>query len=138
LKGKLPGRGLPAEPQIEVTGKVTETYSGPIPPPPQLAAFNEIIPNGADRIMTMAENVQAAQIERRIKVLNIREKAIANEHSEIILGQWFAFFLCISALAGGIFLMWQGHTATGGLLSGAALVNIAVTLITRGKTNTRK
>ena len=32
-----------------------QAYSGPIPPPALLKEFNEIIPNGADRILQMAE-----------------------------------------------------------------------------------
>jgi uncharacterized membrane protein len=33
-------------------------YSGPIPPPSMMAQYNEVIPNGADRIRAMAEEQQ--------------------------------------------------------------------------------
>jgi uncharacterized membrane protein len=41
------------------TGRIVaqhSTFSGPIPPPELLAKYAEIIPNGADRILIMAEN----------------------------------------------------------------------------------
>lgn len=44
---------------LKVQQEMETHYEGPIPSPPTLAAFNEIIPNGADRIMRMAENDQA-------------------------------------------------------------------------------
>lgn len=45
--------------------RVTEatTFSGPIPPPELLKQYDEIIPNGANRIITMAENQSAHRIE---------------------------------------------------------------------------
>ncbi|ELR72618.1 hypothetical protein C900_00997 [Fulvivirga imtechensis AK7] len=35
-----------------------KTHSGPIPDPETLSHYNKIIPNGAERIMAMAENQQ--------------------------------------------------------------------------------
>ena len=32
------------------------SYEGPVPPPGLLKEFDKVIPNGADRIMSMAEN----------------------------------------------------------------------------------
>src|SRR5208283_2804135 len=42
----------------------TSSRSGPLPDPKELAAYNGIIPNGADRIMKMAE----AQSNHRIQI----------------------------------------------------------------------
>ncbi len=38
-------------------------HSGPLPPPSDLAQYNDIISNGADRIMAMAEKEQAVRHE---------------------------------------------------------------------------
>ena len=44
---------------------VSAGMSGPLPPPWILEGYNETIPGGADRIMTMAEKGQAAMIADR-------------------------------------------------------------------------
>ena len=38
---------------------VRSVRSGPLPPPEELAAYSEIIPEGADRIMKMAERAHS-------------------------------------------------------------------------------
>jgi Predicted membrane protein len=39
-----------------------EQWSGPLPPPEALARFNDIVPNGAERVFKMAEDEQAHRI----------------------------------------------------------------------------
>lgn len=48
-------------------------WQGPLPPPGALQQFDNIIPNGAERIMVMCEKEQAARIasERRISIAEI-------------------------------------------------------------------
>ena len=48
-----------------LTIKTSSAFSGPLPPPTILNKYNEIIENGAERIMKMAEN----QSEHRIKLV---------------------------------------------------------------------
>ena len=124
------------QPIVHAVRQEVETqsvYQGPIPSPPTLAAFNEIIPNGADRIMRLAENDQAHKALIQHKIIETRDAASKREHSEIISGQWFAFILCFTALCGGIFLLHEGNYISGALLSGVPLAGELTTLITRGK-----
>lgn len=51
----------PQAQQQRVTQQVQ--WTGPLPPPDALDKFNQIIPNGADRILKMAESEQAHRIE---------------------------------------------------------------------------
>ena len=64
------------------------TYSGPIPHPQLLREFNDVIPNGADRIMTMAEN----QSGHRIK---LEEKVVDANNRDSLLGVIFAGIIAI-------------------------------------------
>lgn len=124
----------PAIRREEVTEEIeAHLYQGPIPAPQTLAAFNEIIPNGADRIMQMAEKEQAHEHDTQAKIIETRDAASKREHTEILVGQICAFILCASALGGGVYLMSINHMISGGLLSGAALAGVLKTLITRGK-----
>lgn len=124
------------QPVVHAVRQEVETqsvYQGPIPSPPTLAAFNKIIPNGADRIMRMAENDQAHKALIQHKIIDTRDTASKREHAEIIIGQIFAFILCITALCGGIYLLNEGKYLAGALLSGVPLAGVLTTLITRGK-----
>lgn len=40
---------------IGITIKKASTFSGPIPPPEILQGYNDVLDNGAERIMSMAE-----------------------------------------------------------------------------------
>jgi uncharacterized membrane protein len=73
------------------------TFSGPLPPPTILEGYNQIIPNGAERIMAMTERNQSHRhdIENRVIEGNIRAQP---------RGQWFAFIISLVAIGGGIVL----------------------------------
>lgn len=47
----------PASPQSQILAQ-SQQWSGPLPPPAALQHFNDIIPNGAERIMSMVEQEQ--------------------------------------------------------------------------------
>jgi uncharacterized membrane protein len=70
------------------------SWQGPIPPPDALREFNEIIPDGANRILSMAERQSAHRIE--LEKLNLRGD-IARSN----LGMWFAFILASGAIIAG-------------------------------------
>jgi uncharacterized membrane protein len=71
------------------------TFSGPLPPPDVLARYNEALPNGADRIVKLAEE-QAAH-RRRMESR----------------GQLLLFAFALVALVGGIVLIALGESAVG-------------------------
>jgi uncharacterized membrane protein len=74
---------------------------GPLPPAEELEKYNSIIPNGADRIMTMAEKEQI----HRQGIESIITKSVASQNSR---GQWFAFVIAISALIFAAYLFNLG------------------------------
>jgi uncharacterized membrane protein len=71
------------------------TFNGPLPPPEVLAGYNDALPNGADRIVKLAEE-QAAHRRR----LESR-------------GQLLLFAFAVVALVGGIVLIALGESAGG-------------------------
>lgn len=110
-----------------------QIYQGPIPHPETLAAFNSIIPNGADRIMCMAETDQQHKFEMQKKALTAKIEDSQREHAEVVLGQALTAVLCLASLICGVFLIYHEKPVTGVILSGVALAAIAKALITRGK-----
>ena len=82
------------------------SFSGPLPPPDMLQRYNEIIPNGADRVMTMAEN-QSKHRER------IEEAVIQSNVKGQARGTTYGFIMGMTGLLGGMFLIYSGHGAAG-------------------------
>lgn len=84
-------------------------FSGPIPPPEIFAGYDKALPNGADRVMKMAEREQ----EHRHKM---EDTIVRKESFEKRAGLIFAFFLAISAMGTASYLLiftgksWPGLT----------------------------
>ena len=84
-----------------------EFFSGPLPPPAALKAYNEAHPDAADRILRMAE----LQSEHR-------RMAATKEQRKSARGQVFGFVIAMTALVGGIALLLldkniQGYATIG-------------------------
>jgi uncharacterized membrane protein len=101
------GRQAPEPSQPELA-RITQSLhvSGPLPPPAVLAKYNDVIPDGADRIMAMAERQSAhrEELEAKIVAANIASQA---------RGSLFAFILCLIGLLGGFTLIMTGKSVTG-------------------------
>lgn len=50
---------------IQSAFQLTQAYTGPLPAPSDFGAFERALPGAADRILTMAENRQTAEIENQ-------------------------------------------------------------------------
>ncbi|PHS68398.1 MAG: hypothetical protein COB12_00650 [Flavobacterium sp.] len=100
-------------------------HSGPIPDAESLAQYNEIIPDGANRIMSMAENQQAHRIE-------LENKVTTEQLNQSGKGQWFGFTLGIAGLAGGVYLGVNGFEIVGSIIGGGTVVSL-VSVFVAGK-----
>lgn len=107
-----------------------KSHSGPLPDPETLAQYSEIIPNGAERIMLMAEK----QLDHRIKMEN---KVISGQLFQSNLGQILAFLIGIAALGSATFVIISGHEWTGVVLGVGGLTSL-VTAFIKGKSQQAK
>lgn len=82
------------------------TFQGPIPPPQLLEQYSKVIPNGAERIMAMAESQQKHRqsLESVVVLANVAAQS---------RGQVFAFLLAAVAISGGIWLIANDKNAAG-------------------------
>lgn len=71
-----------------------------------LARYNQCVPNGADRIIALAERQAAHRqhLESAVVTGNVRSEA---------RGQVCAFFLCLVAVLGGIYLIANDKNVMG-------------------------
>ncbi len=97
----------PRPAQTTSTTQVTAySYQGILPPPEMLARFNEIVPNGADRIVSMAESQQRHRQGLEAAVVNGNVTAQGR-------GQLLGFTLGAMGILGGIFLISQDKSVEG-------------------------
>jgi len=79
-------------------------FSGPIPPPEILDKYNSIIPNGAERIMSMAERQSAHRITQEAKVISASSR-------DSFLGIVSGLIISIGAFIIAGFGFYWGHPA---------------------------
>ena len=100
-----------------VTRQYQQISIGPLPPGDEIIKYNSVIPNGADRIMAMAEKEQQARINRDKNSYNLKR-----------LGQIFAFISVIALITLGSIFTFTGHEGLGyvmfGSLGGVALAAV--------------
>lgn len=82
------------------------SFQGPLPPPEILRQYGEVVPNGAERIMSMAERNQEHRHGLEKEVIT---KGVRNESR----GQWLGFILFILLIAAGTYLLATGKRIEG-------------------------
>ena len=85
---------------IRVT--LQKTHIGPLPAPETFSEYSNIIPNGAERIMQMAEK----QLDHRMKMEN---KIVGSQIIQSNIGQVLAFLIGIAALSASTYCIVTGH-----------------------------
>ncbi len=101
---------------------VSRSFSGLLPPPEALERYNQVLPGAAERILAMAESQQVHRqgLERTVVASNTRAQN---------RGPWLGFIVAMTAVLGGIFLIYSGREATGltSIISAlAALIGVFV------------
>lgn len=117
FEGITPKRKKELLKSLSITMIQEKSHSGPLPDAETLIKYNSVIPNGADRIMKMAENQQ----EHR---MIIEKKIIFEQSSQSKLGQWFGLVIGIVGISCGTFLAYSGETTVGGIIAGGTVVSL--------------
>lgn len=106
---------IPPEKQKEASKIITSisvkeasSFSGPLPPPSILSGYNDVIENGAERLMKMAEKQSTHRIDREKHV--VRE-----ELKQSKTGQIFGFVLVIVGMGIALILALYGHDTLAGI-----------------------
>ena len=99
----------------------TENYSGPLPPPDQLARYEQIMPGAVERLIAMAEREQLHRLEFE-KTIKIRRE----------IGISLAFSFLVAILGVGL-VVTQNYSGSIGVIStiGGATVAIITNIVTR-------
>ena len=83
-----------------------QSFSGPLPPPAMLAQYNDTVPNGAERIMAMAEKQQTHRhgLEAEVVRGNITDQRLG-----LVLG----FIVMMSVAGAGTWCVVHGKDTAG-------------------------
>ncbi len=128
--------GVPNNKKEEILQSISCTiiqermHSGPLPAPETLIEYNSVIPDGADRIMKMAETQSSHR-------MNIETKVINTQSVQSILGQVFGLIIGLVGIGCGTYLAAIGKTTVGGIIAGATVVSL-VSVFVIGKREKHK
>lgn len=107
---------------------VSAQWQGPLPPPDALANFNDIIPNGAERIMRMVEEEQLHRISYEKAHLN----AVSGDTRR---GHYIGMVISTAAICGAVYTVYLGaHWSVSIALVGIPVLGI-IRAIVGSKTN---
>lgn len=125
--GSLVGQSQREQIVLRMTRLVSEQFSGPIAHPRHLAAYEDILPGSAERIVKMAENAQAHNRDMEAKIVSA---GVWEAKAGMILGS-----LALMALIGsGVYAGLNGNNILAGLCLGTGVLGGAAKLI-RGSRN---
>lgn len=108
-------------------------FRGPLPLPEHLEAYNNIVPDAAERILKMAENnsEHRREMEKRNQeaTISFTKATLRIESRNSLMGLIFAFILSIVTIGGGIYAVLQGFQWGGGIISIAGLSSLVGSFI---------
>lgn len=109
---------LPEDTKVKMLQKISYEqmlYSGPIPPPDEMSKYNEVIPNGSDRIMSMAEKQSDHRQKLELSVVKAKNR-------DSRLGVIFAGLIGLLGLYLGSEIIMNGQTIVGSIFAGSPLL----------------
>lgn len=113
---------------IQSAFHLTQAYSGPLPTPNDFDAFERTQPGAADRILTMAENRQAAEIEN--------QRLTTRAEARAFLGSaWAVAFLPWGLLVATVTLGIYGQPVAATLTGVATAVSAGPQIIAASRSN---
>ena len=94
-----------------------KTFSGPLPAPEDFKAYQDVMADAPERILTMAEKQMAHRFECEKKIIDSRIR-------ESRIGQIMAFIIAIFSIGIVCFLGYKGHNWLAGSIT-AIIVGLA-------------
>ena len=96
----------PPPPSVTVSRAQLTVHQGPLPPPEQLAAYNDVIPNGAERLFKQFERQSSHRIAADRYTLETDAR-----HAN--WGVAAGFLIGMTGLVGSVAVILAGHDQAG-------------------------
>lgn len=119
--------GLPEEQRKAILGvfvsvKRSSSFSGPIPHPEILSGYNDVVNDGAERILTMAERQSAHRI-------SLEDHVIREELQQSRRGQTFGFTLGLIGMVISAFMAYTGHETVAAIFGSTTIVGLVTVFV---------
>ncbi len=108
----------------ELTYQKTEIYSGPLPSPDVLNAYNAVYPGAAELIFDSFRKQTDHRIDIEKKQIEIDKQQLDTYKSIFIRGQYFGLVVALCWGAGAIYVTISGYPWVGTVLGGTAATSI--------------
>lgn len=117
-------RTLPQEKQAQLRQIIATyiQYQGPLPPPAMMAEYQQIIPNGADRLTVLLEKQTAHRIAMETSLVTGRIEV--TKTGQRIAAGLSVFFGLVAA-----FLGYNGHDWLAGSIGVTTIIGLAVVFV---------
>lgn len=112
---------------------VSQSFSGPLPPPAHIEGYNKTIDNGAERLMRMVEKEAEQRLVERKHKMKIEAQIVSHTIIQKYIGQIMGFAIAIIVLVISSSLVKQGYEIPGAILGSAGLVGLVAVFVTSGK-----
>ena len=93
-----------------------------MPPPAMLVEYNDAVPNGAERILVMAERQSSHRMEMEAKTLD-------SDHRLAQTGQWIGLVVVLAVLALAGYMAYIGATTAAVAVIGIDVVGLAAVFV---------
>jgi len=110
-----------------------QSWQAPYPPPEAVERYEKLLPGFLNRIVSMAERVEAAQIEQSAA-------AITFQHNATRRGQWLGFAVAIAALFGAAYCGYLGQPWLAACFVAVPVMGVATALVnsaSKGRSGTQ-
>jgi uncharacterized membrane protein len=97
-------------------------WSGPLPPPTLLAEYNDAVPDGAERIVSMVERQTAHRMEMEARTAKY-------DHRLAHTGQWIGLTVVLAVLVLAGYMVYLGATTAAVAVIGIDLVGLAAVFV---------
>lgn len=117
-------RGQPMQPQLIPAAMIQQGqhWQAPYPPPEAVERYEKVLPGTLNRLITMAEQLQAAQIEQSARSLEYT-------HSDSKRGHWLGFVTTGIAMIAALTAAWLGQTVVACVFLSVPVMAVAKALI---------
>ena len=107
---------------VKVIQRITSFHSTPLPDAETLGVYAKLIPNGADRVMTLVEHEAAHRH---------RQESADTRH--VARGHWMSLIVTLALAGGGICLGLSGHDWLAAALFTTTIGAVVTSLVVEGK-----
>lgn len=111
-------------PQVLVAATKTEISSGPLPHPDLVKGYDDIIPNGAERIMQMAEKEQENRFQERKEIRDTNKEIAMGKLKYVNRGQIMGFILALIMLGLATLFVFTDHEGIAYFLFSIGMVSL--------------